>query len=231
MTGGQAEYLEVEGEGHRIEISPSAVLSSTIKVRGTANTLRIGPGVRFAPESGAMMIAGEGHCVSIAENTTANLYVTVKGSGGVIEIGETCHLTGAVNLMGRGARLGIGRGTTMVDGRLQLHEPGEIEIGEDCMISSQVYISISDIHPIYDRTTGARINPARSIVVGRHVWLGLRSMILKGAHIGNGTIIAAGAMISGETPAHAVVTGPPMRVMRNDIVWSRDFGDTPPVIE
>ena len=112
-------------------------------------------------------------------------------------------------------------------GALQVHEMGSITIGRDCMISTLVYLSVSDIHPIYDRTTGERINPAASITIGDHVWLGLRSMIMKGARIESGAVVAAGSIVSGTVPANAVVAGSPARVIRENVVWHRDFQDDP----
>lgn len=96
------------------------------------------------------------------------------------------------------------------------------------MISSQVYVSLSDMHPIYDRSNGHRINPAASVHIGDHVWLGLRCMILKGAQIDDGVVVAAGALVVGKVPGDAVVAGVPAKVVRRNIEWRRDFAEGAP---
>jgi acetyltransferase-like isoleucine patch superfamily enzyme len=172
-------------------------------------------------------IIGDDNTVSIGTGTRYGGRISVIGTRNRVEIGPACNLFGSINFLSADATLIIGRETTMVQGSIQLHEPGFIEIGEDCMISTQVYLSLSDIHPIYDKTSGERINPAASVTVGRHVWLGLRSMIMKGTSIGDGSIVAAGAIVSGDVPPDVVVAGIPARVVRLGVEWRRDFEPGP----
>jgi acetyltransferase-like isoleucine patch superfamily enzyme len=233
--------IELEGEGHEILVASDAAILTRVMVRGRGNRLVVEAGATIAafapagfsptvPDGGvagphALVIEGEGNTVRIGAGTRLGLNMTVRGQGNQVEIGQACHLHGFVNVLCSNARLTIGSRTTMVQGSIQLHEPGEIVFGEDCMISSQVYVSLSDIHPIFDRATGRRINPAASVQVGDHVWAGLRCMILKGAQIGEGVVIAAGAIVSGDMPAHAVVAGAPARVLREGVTWHRDVSE------
>jgi acetyltransferase-like isoleucine patch superfamily enzyme len=234
--------IEQEGEGHEILVASDAVILTRIIVRGQGNRLIIEAGATIAafapagfsptvPDGGvagphALVIEGEGNTVRIGARTRLGLNMTVRGRDNQVEIGQACHLHGFVNVLCSNARLAIGARTTMVQGSIQLHEPGEILFGEDCMISSQVYVSLSDIHPIFDRATGQRINPAASIHVGDHVWAGLRCMILKGAQVGDGAIIAAGSIVSGLAPSNAVVAGSPARTLRENVEWRRDFSES-----
>lgn len=52
------------------------------------------------------------------------------------------------------------------------------------------------------------------IVIGNDVWIGARAIILDGVEIGNGSIVAAGAVVTKDVPAYAVVGGVPARVLR-----------------
>ena len=234
--------IEREGDDHEILVASDAAVLSRIIVRGRGNRLIIEAGVTIeaftpagfsptVPDGGvagphALVIEGQGNTVRIGAGTRLGLNMTVRGQDNHVDIGSACHLHGFVNVLCSAARLEIGARTTMVQGSIQLHEPGEIVFGEDCMISSQVYVALSDIHPIFDRATGQRINPAASVHVGDHVWAGLRCMILKGAKIGDGAVIAAGAIVSGDMPAHAVIAGAPARILREGVTWRRDFSET-----
>ncbi|MCL6547010.1 MAG: hypothetical protein K6T61_17490 [Bryobacteraceae bacterium] len=236
--------LEVEGDSHGILVDPDARLDARIIVKGQRNRLIIGGGamiVAFAPagfaatvpEAGetssySITIDGDDNVVEIGAGTKLGVNATFRGDRNVISIGDACHLHGFVNVLCSDAYLKIGRRTTMVQGSIQLHEPGSIVFGEDCMISSQVYVSLSDIHPIYDRASGQRLNPAASVTVGDHVWMGLRCLVMKGTEIGDGSVIAAGAIVSGEVPPNTIVAGVPARVVRQDIEWRRDFSQGPP---
>jgi len=228
--------IETSGEDLELNIAGSAVLGAKIRVSGRRNRLFVGEGVTIGPatsatdpqDPAAVIIDGDDNEVVIHEGTVLGLRLIVRGQRHRVEIGPRCILQGRANLLGAQSGLFVGAGTTMVEGSLQLHEAGEIRIGADCMISSQVYASLSDMHPIYDLETGVRINPPASIQIGDHVWLGLRSMILKGSEIGEGAVIAAGAVLSGRVPAQAVAAGIPARVVRENVVWQRDFSAREP---
>jgi virginiamycin A acetyltransferase len=51
-------------------------------------------------------------------------------------------------------------------------------------------------------------------IVGNDVWIGMEALILPGSRIGDGAIIGARAVVSGEVPPYAVVVGNPGRVVR-----------------
>lgn len=54
----------------------------------------------------------------------------------------------------------------------------------------------------------------RDIVVEEDVWMGINVTLLNGAHIGRGSIIGAGCVISGEIPPYAIVVGNPYSIKR-----------------
>src|SRR4051812_20924351 len=51
-------------------------------------------------------------------------------------------------------------------------------------------------------------------VVGNDVWFGYRAMIMPGITIGDGAIVAAGAVVSRDVPSYAIAAGNPARVVR-----------------
>jgi len=236
---------QVDGAGNHIAIGEGADVDSRIVITGDGNRLIIGDRCSIAgfapagggtalidPKPGAMAsltICGRGNTVEIAENCRLGANITVVGDNSSIRISPGCAINGFISLLSAtGCALHVGAGTTMVQVSIQLHEPGQITFGADCMVSSQAYVSLSDIHPIYDRSTGLRVNAAADVTIGDHVWLGLRSMIMKGAAIGDGAVVAAGAILSGAAPAHAIVAGVPARVVRENIVWRREVSEGAP---
>lgn len=236
---------QVVGTGNRLAIGHGAQVESQIVIDGDNNRLLIGDRCQvagFAPVGGGtalidpkpgplanLVVRGSGNTVEIAEDCRLGANLTVIGDNSHVRIGPRCAINGFIALLSpAGSTLLVGADTTMVQVSIQLHEPGQIVFGADCMVSSQAYVSLSDIHPIYDRATGQRVNVAADVVIGDHVWLGLRSMIMKGATIGDGAVVAAGAILSGPAPANAVMAGIPARVVRENIVWRRELSDGAP---
>ena len=50
-------------------------------------------------------------------------------------------------------------------------------------------------------------------VIGNDVWIGAGALILGGVNIGDGAIVAAGAVVTRDVPAYAVVAGVPAKVI------------------
>ena len=53
-----------------------------------------------------------------------------------------------------------------------------------------------------------------SIEIGNDVWIGSRATILEGVNIGDGVIVAAGAVVAKDIPPYAIVGGVPARIIR-----------------
>ena len=52
------------------------------------------------------------------------------------------------------------------------------------------------------------------MLVDDDVWIGYRAIILDGVHLGQGCVVAAGAVVSSDVPPYAIVDGVPARVIR-----------------
>lgn len=59
----------------------------------------------------------------------------------------------------------------------------------------------------------------KPVCIGNHVWIGQRAMILKGVSIGDGAIIAAGAVVTRDVPAGCLAAGVPAKVIRKNVEW------------
>lgn len=103
-----------------------------------------------------------------------------------------------------------------------------ITIGRDCMFSHDIWVLCGDAHIIFDSITRQPINsqgrlPAnkKEIKIGEHVWVGLRTVILNGTEVGNGSVIGAGSFVKKSYTNNCIVAGNPARVIRRNIAWSR----------
>ena len=78
-----------------------------------------------------------------------------------------------------------------------------------------------DGHPIFDVRTGKRVNAARSIVIGNHVWLGLGACVLGGVTIGDGTVVGMRSVVTRSLPNNVVGAGSPAKVVKRNVAWER----------
>lgn len=100
-------------------------------------------------------------------------------------------------------------------------EGSTVEFGHDVMIASQNQFRGDDGHPIFDVHTGKRVNPAKDIRIGNHVWMGAQSVAIGGANVGDGSVIGFGSLVTGTIPNNCIAVGTPARMVRKDIAWER----------
>jgi acetyltransferase-like isoleucine patch superfamily enzyme len=92
---------------------------------------------------------------------------------------------------------------------------GSIEIGDHALLAPEVFITASDYD--FDQGAGPVMDlPKREsdVRIGRHTWLGVRVVVVAGVTIGDGAIIAAGAVVTRDIPPNSVAAGVPARVVR-----------------
>ncbi|MGS0525300.1 hypothetical protein ACU8V7_09025 [Zobellia nedashkovskayae] len=83
------------------------------------------------------------------------------------------------------------KNSTFEDTHLAVTEPSsKVTIGVDCMFANTIDIRTGDSHSIIDIKSNKRINYAKNIIIGNHVWVGAHSSILKGATIADNSIVA-----------------------------------------
>lgn len=58
----------------------------------------------------------------------------------------------------------------------------------------------------------------KEIIIGNNVWIGANAVILPGVKIGNGVIVAAGAVVNCDIPDNVMVAGVPARIKKKLII-------------
>ena len=101
---------------------------------------------------------------------------------------------------------------TLISPGTSIRSAKKITIGESTMIASDVTITDSDWHGIYDRTD--YVATPKEVIIDDNVWIGEKSIILKGSSIGRNSIIGAGSVVNGVVPENVVFAGNPAREVK-----------------
>lgn len=109
----------------------------------------------------------------------------------------------------KGATLAIGKNTYLNGGSIDCSF--RITIGNDCAIADGVRIMDNSWH--------SSCSPMEGIRIGNKVWIATNAMILPGVTIGDGAIIAAGAIVTRDVPARCMVAGVPAKVIKENVEW------------
>lgn len=143
--------------------------------------------------------------VCIADGGEIHGTLKVFPASGIIRIGVNCFV-------GPGGRIWSGN---------------RVVVGDNVLISHDVEIHDSNAHPL---SAAARRGQNKSspwvksladidvetapVEIGNDVWIGFRSVILKGVTIGDGAVVAANTLVTADVEPWTLVGGNPMRVIR-----------------
>ena len=183
-------------------MNPLRQLLFVLKQRGAGNRvsfaayikgydhIELGRGCKIHAD--ASVDASRSPGVRLGDKVTLNRYAYVQGGNGGVRLGDRVEINNYSIINGTGG----------------------VDIGDDTLIGPGVRI-ISYQHQ-YARAATIRSQPvdAKPIRIGRDVWIGANAVILAGITIGDGAVVAAGAVVREDVPAYAVVAGVPATVRK-----------------
>ncbi len=144
----------------------------------------------------------------LKEKTTGAIIIR-KGASLIsdnISIHSGCRIT-----IGENATVELGSG--YINRNSEIRCKKSIKIGHDVAIANDVIIRDTDSHEII----GSEMS--KPISIGNHVWIGSRAMILKGVTIGDGAVIAAGAIVTHDVAPNTIVAGVPAKAIKSNVQW------------
>jgi maltose O-acetyltransferase len=99
---------------------------------------------------------------------------------------------------------------TWVNHRCYFDTRARIEIGSSCDLGEEVMLSTSAHRPGTSERRAGAFDP-QPIAVGDGVWIGARATLLPGVTVGDGCVVAAGAVVAGDCEANGLYAGVPAR--------------------
>lgn len=172
-------------------------------------------------------IEGAHNVVEIGEGTQCyGTTIRIRGNNNRLVLGSGCMIGTNCSfwISGDNIEIRVGKDSSFTTTcHINASESGSrIVIGEDAMFSNNIIVRTSDDHPIYDMTTGERINPAKDVIIGEHVWIAPNTKIMKGAVIGDGCIIGSDSTVNKDIPENCMAVGRPAKVVKTNIKWTRE---------
>lgn len=101
---------------------------------------------------------------------------------------------------------------------------GKILLGDDVLFGPEVMITAASYrHDLGSPVTEQPMAEA-DVVIGDDVWLATRAIILPGTTIGDGSIVAAGAVVKGHFPPMSIIAGSPAKVVSQRVIAAERKG-------
>lgn len=138
-------------------------------------------------------------------------------NGELYSYGNTSIMKGAILVINNG-KLSIGC-VTDINTNTEIFCSEKISIGNRCLISRGVVIRDTDAHK-YGYGEKDPYYKTSEVEIGDDVWMGQNSMIMPGVKVGNGSVVAAGAVVTKNVPKKCLVAGVPASIKKRKIKWS-----------
>lgn len=132
-----------------------------------------------------------------------------------LSIGKNCTLEKNINFKYDGPwlpgpRIVIGD-TVFIGTNCEFNINEGINIGNDSLIASGCKFIDHDHGTALGEPMYQQYGSRAKISIGRDAWLGCNVIVLKGVNIGNGAIVAAGAVVTKSIPAYEIWGGVPAK--------------------
>lgn len=190
-------------EKNRIEGTPQ-ITNSNISFKGENNILYCEGNVKIIGAN--ILFEGNNSIVYLSSSLNSQYSITlIIYNNSTFFIGREGNLSTPINI--------------------NIQESQNVIIGAECSLSSGVNIRTSDIHPIYDFKTKQRINNARSVFIGDHVWIGHLAYISRGVKIGSGAIIENDSFVphNAVIKSNSLVVGNPVKLEKTNVFFTKEF--------
>lgn len=192
------KYSYTSGKNNRVINNGGVKVGSRIQITGIGN--------RVVLEKGSMLL---------------NSLIRITGNNNELVLRANSYISGAELFVENnqcvltiGQRTFVGHHTHFAC----TEDGSKLIVGDDGMISSYVQIRTGDSHSILDMD-GKRINPAQSVNIGNHCWLGEGSKVMKGVTLDGDDIVSTGAIVTKCFGRNVLLGGIPAKIIKENVTW------------
>jgi acetyltransferase-like isoleucine patch superfamily enzyme len=230
-----SRIMELTSARERFNALPDLKGAKVVKVtdNGCSNWIIIAGPKRAVTFKLVLFPKASGNIVILGEQSDQPKEIRFEGSNNLAICGQNIKWAQvSVRFISNSAAVCLGHGSIYNGTSIIVEGDGcGVEIGRDCLFAPGTTIRTSDLHGMYHVATGEWLNPPKPVVIEPHVWLGQDALVLKGSHIGGGSVIAARAVVNSTLPQFAVAAGAPAKAVRGDVCWSLARSPDPTELE
>ena len=169
-------------------------------------------------------ILGRRLSLSVGRRSKVAVYKIRAAGDNQLKVGDDCLLSCTISFDRSGATVTIGDRCFI--GKSHIVSSRDVTFGNDIMVSWGATFVDHNSHSIawqeraqdvVDWAQGKKkwdVVDSAPIRVGDRAWIGFNAIVLKGVTIGEGAIVAAGAVVTKDVPPYTVVAGNPAIVIR-----------------
>jgi acetyltransferase-like isoleucine patch superfamily enzyme len=162
-----------------------------------------------------------GPALKLGEFSTLDQYVSINsyaksgvsiGARSKIGAYSVISATNSLLAFGEGVRIGDDCGIGQFS---FIGATGGVTIGNNVIMGQ--YVSFHASNHVFDKKNVSIREQgitAKGIEIGDNVWVGAKATFLDGSNVGSGSIVAAGAVVSGTFPPMSVLGGVPAKILR-----------------
>ena len=104
-------------------------------------------------------------------------------------------------------------GLAVINYNCVILDTSPVHIGAGAFIAPGVCLSCAG-HSIHPGQRSEGISTSKPIRLEEDVWIGANAVVIEGVSVGNGAVVAAGAVVTRDVPENAVVAGVPARIVK-----------------
>ena len=208
--------------------------NSKFSIKGNNNVITFHFKTNTFPKGLDLTVNGSNNVIDIYKARFKDTYIQVYRDGNTLEIKEQKDEYPIVRTyirLGYGGSMYIGKDCELSNGGVELNVAGDytkkhkMVIGDGAHIARDTIIRTSDGQTLIDPETMLPTDPPEDVIIGNHVWLMSRCIILKGSHIPNGCAVAANSLVNKKfTEENLLLCGTPAKIMKRNIRWGPPYG-------
>lgn len=190
----------IKGNNNSLKIKGVISLNSIIKIKGNSNSVIIDKGTILNHTK--LIVQGNNIVVTIGKRNF------LGRSEFYIEDDDSKLIIGEHNGFGGNNHVAVTEGSC-------------ITFGDNCLMAQNVMFRSGDSHGIYNLDSKHRINNAKDIIIGSHIWFCYNTTILKGVCIFDDTVVATGAVVTKSIEqTNCIIAGSPAKIVKQGIFWT-----------
>ena len=183
--------------------------------------------IKKLPKGIEINIKGNNNYIKIKNPRFSNSQIYMKGDYNKFELGKTVkNIDGGHFFIENGGECYIENDCELGNSMLWCVVNGDLDgehhklfIGEGTHIAKDAIIRTSDGECIIDNT-GKPISQPQDVIINKHCWITSRCIILKGAYLPEGTIVAANSLVNKTfSEKNCLIAGSPAEIKKKNIHW------------